>query len=61
MKVERKIGASKLAKELGITTSTIGKYVKLGMPHDEDYRGLMPSRKFNVEECKEWIKSKRGE
>lgn len=49
------IGATNLAKELGISRITVYVYIKQGMPH---YRKSANKIVFDIEEVKEWLKTR---
>lgn len=58
-KIERSVGVVYLAEELGVSIATIGNYCKKGMPYSESYNGIKKVKVFNVDECKQWQKSRR--
>ena len=53
---ELPISRKSLATQLGISTTTVLRYVKQGMPHKyKGYRKL----EFNLAECQNWLYSRK--
>ena len=55
---QRTVSAQNLARELGYTTTSIGKFVKEGMPHYYEMETVRQKRRFVVEECRDWMKER---
>lgn len=53
--MENKIGAYELAEKIGCTNATIYTWVKKGLPHTVERRGLKAIKRFDYNEVLKWI------